>query len=60
MLLETADEELEETEDDTGTEDTTTDELVVATDDAPADEVVPPQMLPVITGRSALPPRLST
>lgn len=38
--------------------------LLAGTDDAGVelgvDEAVPPQILPVIVGRSALPPRLST
>lgn len=34
--------------------------LLGATDETGVDEALPPQILPVIAGRSALPPRLST
>ena len=51
-LLKAIDDELAGTEELVATDETGRDEA--------ADETLPPQILPVIVGRSALPPRLST
>lgn len=51
-LLNAIDEELAGTDELIATDETARDDAI--------DEILPPQILPVIAGRSALPPRLST